>query len=360
MSAADLLAALRPYVRNALPTLAVPWAAGVLGDHPSQYSRSPVMWNAAFAALELPAAYVAFDVAAEDLDGFMAACRTAPGLLGLSVTVPFKERVQSYLDVVDADAALIGAVNTVARTPDGRLWGANTDGRAVVEALHRLNPAGFPGSSRNVLVLGAGGAARALGVAVAGAMAGTTLSLCNRSADHAEAMAQTVRRAGGVARAVAPADLDELLPEADLLINATSVGMAGAIPRAGGVVWLEPFSPLAPADPAPLPTTAAGVTTPPAEWWTAAWPAIARNLEVSLRRALRLRLQARVLDVIYAPPETVLLKHARWTGHQTANGLAVLVGQAVEAFLRICQPLLLQGAEAVRAKVTQAMTEALR
>ncbi len=353
-SHADPFAPLRPHVHNVLPAVHAPWAAGVLGSHPSLYSRSPLLWNAAFRALGLPAVYAAFDVAPERLEAFLSACRSSTSLLGFSVTVPYKERVLAFLDGVEADAHAVGAVNVVVRTAEGRLIGANTDGPAALEVLRRLEgsaPAG--GRMRPVLLLGAGGAGRAAGVALAAGMPGRGVLLCNRNPDRAEETASVIRRSGAEVRLVPPEGLDEVLPEVGAVVNTTSVGMSGPITTAAGVTWLEPFSPLGPADPpllphpavvGPVPATAgpgpAVPAVPPAAWWERAWPGIVRNLEISLRRAMRLRPEAVVLDLIYAPPESVLLKHARWTGHAVANGEGVLIAQAVEALLRMCAPLL--------------------
>lgn len=347
----DPFAPLRPHVHNALPAVHAAWAAGVLGSHPSLYSRSPLLWNAAFQALGLPAVYAAFDVAPQQLEAFLSACRAAPTLLGFSVTVPYKEQVIPFLDGVDADAEAVGAVNVVVRTPKGQLLGANTDGPAALEVLRRLEGSA-PGGDRvrPVLLLGAGGAGRAAGVAIARGMPGRGIVLSNRNPERAEETASVIRRSGAEVRVVPPEELEEVLPEVGAVVNATSVGMSGPLTTAAGVTWLEPFSPLGPADPPLLPSppttpgapglSLAAPAVPPAAWWERAWPGIVRNLEVSLRRTMRLRPEAVVLDLIYAPPESVLLKHARWTGHAVANGEGVLIAQAVEALLRLCAPLL--------------------
>jgi len=354
VTARDPLAPLRPFLRNPLPAAPTPWVAGVLGDHPSTYSRSPALWNAAFAAAGVDAVFVPFDVTPADLAAFLDACHRAPGLLGFTVTVPHKERTSALLESLDADAEAIGAVNTVTRAADGRLAGGNTDGAAALEVVRGLladekgrakEPARRPRPRvPQVLLLGAGGAARAVGVALGRGLPGSRILISARRREQAEIVAGAIRAAGGAAEAVASSALEGVLPDTALLINATSVGMTGPVSSSGGVTWLEPYSPLAPAEP---PAVAAGEAAPegsgrgparpPAAWWTEAWPGIVRNLEVSLRRALRLAPHAVVLDLVYAPAETVLLKHARWTGHRTANGLGVLVAQAVDAFFRICR-----------------------
>jgi len=355
---ADPLEALRPHVANRLPAVGRRWVAGVVGDRPSAYSASPRLWNAAFAALRLPAVYLAFDVPPERLGAFLAACRQAGGLLGLNVTVPHKGAVVPHLDTLDADARGAGAVNTVGRTPEGTLWGANTDVAAARDIVARLD-------ARRVLLLGSGGAARAVLLALA-----TTPRSMPEVIVAARRPQEAARMLAGAGRpvetrVVALDDLDGILAQTDLLVNATPVGMAGRVPVAGGVTWLEPFSPLAPADPPPHPgghddgphLRPPGPTPPPA-WWAAAWPAVVGNLERALRRTLALPAACTVWDLVYVPEETVLLKHARWAGLRTIPGREMLVGQAVHAFLRLAAPWLPAPAEAALATVTQAMTSA--
>lgn len=134
---ADPLEAFRPYVDNPLPRLTTPYVTGVLGDHPSTYSRSPTLWNAAFAALALPVTYLPFDVAPERVDGFLVACRETPALLGFNVTVPYKEWAAVHLSVLNEVAHAAAAVNTILRTPEGNLVGANTDGVAALAVLQQ-------------------------------------------------------------------------------------------------------------------------------------------------------------------------------------------------------------------------------
>jgi len=333
------------------------------------------MWNASFSALGLPAVYLPFDVSPAALDGFLAACRHVPGLLGLNVTVPHKERVAVLLDELTPEAVLIGAVNTVIRTADGRLLGANTDGPAVLRALKGRDSGGTAITGEGpIILLGAGGAARAAGVTLGVEWAHREILVHGRNPARALEVTQVIQRAGGHA-AVASADtLEAALADAAIIVNATPVGMAGPIATETGVIWLEPFSALAPAAPRSVPagngsrlqadgrSPAAGPgPVPPPELWRAAWPDVVRNLEVSLRRALRLRTGTAVVDLVYAPPETVFLKHARWTGHPAKNGEVVLLHQAVDACMHLCRSLLGREAPVDAERVVErAMAEALR
>jgi shikimate dehydrogenase len=194
--------------------------AAVIGQ-PIRHSRSPEILNAAFAAVGLDWVYVAYEVADGHASEAIEAMRTI-GLAGLSVTMPHKTAVAAHLaegrhgDSLSATAARLQAVNCVA-WDDGRLVGHNTDGEGFVASLRA--DAGFDPAGRRCVVVGAGGAARALVVALADAGA-SDVAVQNRTPERAAAAADL---AGPVGRVATPHDVTE----ADLVVNATSVGMDG-------------------------------------------------------------------------------------------------------------------------------------
>ncbi|HEX3622043.1 MAG TPA: shikimate dehydrogenase [Acidimicrobiales bacterium] len=201
--------------------------AAVIGS-PVRHSLSPAMHNAAFAALGLDWAYLALEVRPGDVPAALAGVR-ALGLGGLSVTIPHKAAVAAEVDELTPTAAAIGAVNTVVPLGDGRLRGDNTDGAGF---LASLADEGFDPAGRHCLVLGAGGAARAVVHALAGAGAAEVV-VVNRSparAEEAAALAATVGRVGS------PADV----AAADLVVNATPVGLAGSDSDVAAVLPLDP------------------------------------------------------------------------------------------------------------------------
>jgi shikimate dehydrogenase len=188
--------------------------AAVIGS-PIGHSLSPTLLNAAFAATGLDWLFVAADVAPGDaaraLDGMRAL-----GLGGLSVTMPHKDDVAALVDDCTPAAMRLGAVNCV--VPDGdRLIGHNTDGGGFLDGL--VADTGLHPSGLRVVVLGAGGAARAV-VDALGTAGAAEVTVVNRTAARAEA---TAALAGPVGRVGGP----ETVAEADLVVNATSVGMAG-------------------------------------------------------------------------------------------------------------------------------------
>lgn len=341
---------------------------GILGDAPSTYARSPRLWNAAFRALGLEAVYVPLDVPQGRLRDVIQALRASEAFLGGSVTVPYKAAVIPLLDEIDPLAAQIGAVNVIARTPEGRLIGSNTDGLGGLRAL--IAPI-VPGShpcmpelaQARVLLLGAGGAAQAVAFTFWKQMTQGELVVANRTRANAEALAQRLAsmRAGQV-RAIAEDAVPHEAPKMDLILNATVKGQGGIRTLADGC-WtcLEPFSALAPASPEPLaPLPGEGRAFLEA-WYRTSLTAIQRNQQRSLEVCGTLPRTTVCYDIIYAPLESVFLRHARWSGHPTLNGKAMNIVQAVEAFVRyVCRDWLAQlGFEDSQAyaRVGQAMAE---
>ena len=250
----------------------------VLFAHPAGHSVSPAMHNAALAALAIDARYEALDVPPERLGEAVADLRR-PEVAGANVTIPHKRAVMPWLDVLSADARAVGAVNTIT-VDGGRLVGDNTDGAGFLRGLAEL---GVAPRGASCVVLGAGGAARA--VAHALLRSGARVALHNRGRRRAEALARALAGAGTVT-VLAAGELAGAVAAADLLVQATPVGMEGTAPGA---------SPLAP-----------GV----------------------LPRA------GAVIDLVYRPPETPLLAAARAAGLRTQSGLPMLLHQGALAFER--------------------------
>jgi shikimate dehydrogenase len=246
------------------------YTLGLIG-YPVAHSLSPRIHRAALHALRLDGDYTALSVSPDRLRQTLHSL-VADGYCGLNVTIPHKLAVMPLTDDLSDDARAIGAVNTIV-VDNGRLSGHNTD---AVGFLRGLEEARFNPRARTVLVLGAGGAARA-GVYTL-QRAGARVTVWNRT----EPRAADLAREFGVLAAGGPAA--ELAGAWDLIVNTTSVGMS-------------PHS-----EATPVRLSADG---------------------------LRARC---VYDLVYNPRETVLLGHARALGAQVIGGLAMLVYQAAEAF----------------------------
>ena len=205
--------------------------AGVIGD-PVRHSLSPALHNAAFATLGLDWVYVAFPVRPGEGEAAVAAMRVLD-LAGLSVTMPHKAAVVGGVDRLGPTAARLGVVNTIswAASPDGpELAGDSTDGAGFLDALRGDD--GFDPRGRRCLILGAGGAARSVCLALADARAASVhvVAATSRPAEECAALAGPAGNAVVLARRPDSADgarrLAEALEASDLVVNATPVGMA--------------------------------------------------------------------------------------------------------------------------------------
>jgi shikimate dehydrogenase len=252
----------------------------ILG-HPVGHSLSPAIHNAAFDALGLDYAYVAHDVAPDSLAAAIAGVR-ALGYRGLSVTIPHKVAALACVDDVDATARTIGCINTVVND-HGHLTGHNSDGLGALAALRR---AGADPVGRRVVILGTGGAARALAVTLAASATPQRIVLLGVVLDELARLTRDVDGLGrceSIGRELSDATLEEALAEADLLLQCTPVGMH---PKA----------------------------------------------EASLVRPGLLRPELSVFDAVYNPRRTALLNAAAAAGCRVVEGLEMFIGQAVVQF----------------------------
>jgi shikimate dehydrogenase len=196
---------------------------GVIG-WPLDHSLSPAMHNAVYTELGLDWVYVPLAVPDEvGLRRLVAAVRSLP-FVGFNVTMPYKHAILELCDEIATAAEMVGAVNTVQCAEDGRLIGYNTDGRGLLESLD--DDAGFDPGGKQVVVLGAGGAAAAAFVSLILAKS-AGITVVNRNLEHAEELLDRMAvRAGDIELdAVALEDAETAVRSADLVINATPVGM---------------------------------------------------------------------------------------------------------------------------------------
>lgn len=254
---------------------------------PVAHSGSPAMHNAAFAATGRDARYLAFDVAAGDL---AAAIRglAALGAIGANVTIPHKEQALALADEVAPRARRSASANVLAFR-DGRVLADDTDGAGFVRAAAE---AGAELAGARVLLLGAGGAGRAVAAAALDAGA-ERLWVYNRSPERAANLARSLDPSGRRLEVLAPDAVLQALAGADLIINATSLGLKRD-------------------DPSPLDTVPLG--GPPAGPWHAA------------------RAGAVAVDLVYSPQATAFVRDARAAGLRAVDGRRMLVWQAALAW----------------------------
>ena len=251
---------------------------GVIGD-PIEHTLSPTIHNAAFNHLKLDFVFLAFSVKAADLENALRGIRGL-GIHGLNVTMPHKSTVIGYLDEVDSSAKFLGSANTILNKA-GKLSGFNTDD---VGALKALRENGIELADKKVLLLGAGGAAKA--VAFSFAQEAGELAILNRAAEKAVVLADALNHMFGkkiVGGALSPKAVQKNLQETDILVNATSVGMHPNINQTlVAPQWLKP------------------------------------NLTV--------------MDIVYNPVETKLAKDAQAAGAKVISGVEMLIYQGAASF----------------------------
>jgi shikimate dehydrogenase len=250
--------------------------AFVIG-HPIGHSRSPLIHQHWLRELDLPGSYERIDVAPDDLATFLRGFQER-GFVGGNVTIPHKEAAFRLVDETTDVARRLGAVNTIWTEPDGRLVGHNTDAAGYLAHLDAVLGPDWRGATHKALVLGAGGAARAIVAGLLEAGIGEVI-VANRDPARAQGLRELdPARIRGVAWDALP----DVLASVTLLVNTTSLGMTG--------------QPQLTIDLAPLPPGAV------------------------------------VSDIVYVPIETPLLAAARQRGLRVADGLGMLLHQAVPGF----------------------------
>ena len=249
--------------------------AGVMG-WPVAHSLSPRLHGHWLHRYRIDGAYVPLAVPPERLEQALRAL-PALGFAGVNLTIPHKEPAALLVDRLAPTAERIGAVNTVVVEPDGTLLGDNTDGFGFIASLSESRP-GWRAAAGPAVLLGAGGAARAVAVALLDAGA-PEVRLLNRTPDRAQALAEDL---GAPVRAVPWREREAALDRAALLVNTTSLGMQGQ-------------------------------------------PPLVLALDALPRAAV-------VTDVVYTPLITALLAVARARGNPVVDGLGMLLHQARPGF----------------------------
>lgn len=253
----------------------------VIGD-PVLHSKSPLIQNTMISALGLDYEYLCQPVKREELTSWLSRVRNE-GWAGFNATMPHKEALVPHMDELDEDARLYGAVNTVCNQ-NGKLYGFNTDGGGFARALAG---AGIPIRGTRFVLLGAGGAAKAVALKLV-QQGAAHVTICNRTAEKAAALAAHTPGIMSIT-GFAPAELTEACADCDVLINCTNLGMAGS-PAFETLDFLESLPAKAP-----------------------------------------------VCDLIYHPLKTDLLQRAEAQGHPIMNGLPLLIHQAILALEHFTQ-----------------------
>jgi shikimate dehydrogenase len=247
----------------------------IIGD-PIDHSLSPAIHNAAFSSLGLNCSYISFRVQEGQLKNSLDSLR-AINIGGFNVTMPHKVRVLEYVDQYDKTVELVGAANTV-KNEDGKFCAYNTD---VLGFIKPLRQRGIDFSGFEVTILGAGGAARAVAVALAGERGIANINIVNRNTDRSKELANLLKKLGLKASIVSSDNIQNIASKSNLIINTTPLGMKD---------------------------------------------------EQSLIKSSSIRKDAIVYDIVYKPINTNLLESARTAGAKVVYGYEMLLEQAIASF----------------------------
>ena len=247
----------------------------IIGD-PVDHSLSPAIHNAAFSSLGLNCSYISFRVQEGQLKNSLDSLR-AINIGGFNVTMPHKVRVLEYVDQYDKTVELVGAANTV-KNEDGKFCAYNTD---VLGFIKPLRQRGIDFSGFEVTILGAGGAARAVAVALASERGIANINIVNRNTDRSKELANLLKKLGLKSSIVSSDNIQNIASKSNLIINTTPLGMKD---------------------------------------------------EQSLIKSSSIRKDAIVYDIVYKPINTNLLESARTAGAKVVYGYEMLLEQAIASF----------------------------
>jgi shikimate dehydrogenase len=247
----------------------------IIGD-PIDHSLSPAIHNAAFTTLGLNCSYIAFRVQEGQLKNSMDSLR-AINIGGFNVTMPHKVTVLNYVDRSDNIVELVGAANTV-NNKGGKFYAYNTDVVGFIEPLHqrKIDLNGY-----EVLILGAGGAARAVAVALSQEKGVSKINIFNRDGDRSTNLANVINKLGIKTNIISQNDMQKIAFRSNLIINTTPLGMKN---------------------------------------------------EASLIKSSSISKESIVYDIVYKPIETKLLENAKTAGAQIIYGYEMLLEQAIASF----------------------------
>ncbi|HMG38069.1 MAG TPA: shikimate dehydrogenase [Nitrososphaeraceae archaeon] len=247
----------------------------IIGD-PIDHSLSPAIHNAAFSSLGLNCSYISFRVQEGQLKNSLDSLR-AINIGGFNVTMPHKVRILEYVDQYDKTVELVGAANTV-KNEDGKFCAYNTD---VLGFIKPLRQRGIDFSGFEVTILGAGGAARAVAVALASERGIANINIFNRNTNRSKELANLLKKLGLKSSIVSSDNIQNIASKSNLIINTTPLGMKD---------------------------------------------------EQSLIKSSSIRKDAIVYDIVYKPINTNLLESARTAGAKVVYGYEMLLEQAIASF----------------------------
>ena len=296
----------------------------ILGETPSKGARSPILWNACFEKLNIPSFFYPFDVKPNKLEEVVSSLKEDSNFIGGAIAVPYKDAIIPYLDIVEDEAEKIGAVNLIYKK-DYKLIGSNTDGLGFVSSIATLLNSNLEEFclGNKAIIFGTGGAAKACAVYLSKSLGKDgKIFIVGRKEDKINSLVDKCRNYSQ-ASALSLNEIAKILPTVQILVNATSLGYENDC--------FELFTPLGPT-PDNFPNNSNSESK---EEWTAKTQSIlVQNFSSTINNLNKLNKKCLVVDVVYQPPQTMLLKLAKFYKIKTFTGETMNLLQAAFGFIK--------------------------
>ena len=296
----------------------------ILGESPSKGARSPILWNSCFEKLKIPSFFHPFDVSPNKLEEVVLNLKQDSNFIGGAIAVPYKDAIIPYLDRLEEEAEKIGAVNLIYKK-DNMLVGSNTDGLGFVGSIANLLNSDIEEFclGNKAIIFGTGGAAKACAVYLSKSLGKDgKIFVTGRSQNKVDDLVEKCNNYTQ-ASSLKLNDIVKVLPQVDILVNATSLGYEND--------YLELFTPLGPT---PIMDLKKAKNIEKKEWLEKNQSILVENISSTIKNLNKLNKECLVVDVVYQPPQTMLLKLTDFYRIKTFTGEKMNLLQAAYGFIK--------------------------
>ena len=318
-----------PFISNQLNIDDTKSICAILGESPSKGARSPLLWNKCFEEFKIPCHFYPFDIDQENLYKLIEFLKGNENFLGGAIAVPHKEILLNLLDEVEEEAKLIGAINVIYKNKMG-LCGANTDGLGAVASIANMMDLSIEkfAKSKNAIIIGTGGAAKAVAVYMSKAVGEKgNVFIVGNSDEKINLLVQKCKNFSNVEGGYLN-HMPSLLHTTNFLINASAIGYEN-IYSSNGNFLLEPFLPVGSS---PKKGFISDGRQAKIDWLFSNLDIMGSNYLESLKVFEGLNKNALVMDIVYQPKMTMFLRMAKLLGFNTLSGIEMNLLQAVYGF----------------------------
>ena len=322
-----------PFIENKINLSEINSFCAIIGEKTSNGARSPILWNRCFKYFNIKSIFLAFDVDKKNLNRLVKHLKKESKFLGGAITVPYKEKIIPYLDKIEEEAKLIGSVNLIYKK-EGMIIGANTDGigavNSISENLNLSNKKTF--LKKRALIIGSGGTAKSCAIYLSKNLGpeGKLFLTCRNKSKGLDLLSKCSRYTN--TSMILIRDLNSIANKIDYLVNCTVIGFKNIFSENNNNYYYEPFIPLKKVT---LKTLKKENLNDKRTWIRNNLEILTRNWSSSIETLTLLKQGVLILDVIYQPEETMLLKAAKYLDLKNLNGLKMNIIQAGVAFTKV-------------------------